>query len=153
MKYLPMLIVLCLILTGCSPTKPEAEPLKLVNSVEIDFQLQQEHLKRLYTDAEKIDVILHYLHRLSPHGSANSDPEQLIGERCKITVRMSGGQAHTYRIQGKQYLSVDLKPWKNISRDRCAVLYHLVRRIESDVTLAPTALTEKSVSVKSKRRN
>lgn len=153
MKYLPMLIVLCLILTGCSPTKPEASPLKLVNSVEIDFYHKQEHLQRLYTDAEKIDIVLHYLHRLSPRGNSDSDPEQLIGERCRITVRMSGGQAHTYRIQGKQYLSVDLKPWKNISRERCAVLYHLVRRIESDVTLAPTALTEKLVSVKSKRRN
>lgn len=133
LKYLLTAFILCLTLTGCSPTKPEAAPLKLVNSVEIDFQLQQEHLQRLYTDAEKIDVVLHYLHRLSPHGVPDFDPEQLIGERCKITVRMSGGQTHTYRIQGKQYLSVDLKPWKSISRERCTILYHLLRRIPSDI--------------------
>ena len=40
---------------------------------------------------------------------------------------------NTYRIQGKQYLSVDLKPWKNISRERCTILYHLLRRIPGDI--------------------
>lgn len=133
MKYILTVLILCLILTSCSPTKPEAAPLKLVNSVEIDFHHKQEHLQRLYTDAEKIDVVLHYLHRLSPRGNSDSDPEQLIGERCRITVRMSGGQAHTYRIHGKQYLSVDLKPWKSISRERCTILYHLLRRIPGDI--------------------
>ena len=133
LKYLLMFFILCLIFTGCSPTKPEAAPLKLVSSVEIDFHHNREHLQQIYTDAEKIDVVLHYLHRLSPHGVPDSDPEQLIGERCKITVRMSSGQAHTYRIHGKQYLSVDLKPWKNISRERCTILYHLLRRIPGDL--------------------
>ena len=134
LKYVIVFFLLCAFLTGCSPTEPEAAPLKLVNSVEVDFRHQQEQLHRVYTEADKIDVVLHYLHRLTPRGIPDSDPEQFLGERCKITVRLSGGEAHTYRLQGKAYLSVDLKPWKNISRERCSVLYHLIRHLPGDVT-------------------
>lgn len=153
LKYLLIVLILCLLLTGCSPTKPEAAPLKLVSSVEVDFRHRQEHLHRIYTQSDKVDVILHYLHRLIPRGTPDSDPEQLLGERCRITVRLSGGQTRTYRLQGKQYLSVDLRPWKNISRERCSVLYHLVQHMESDVIPSAAAPTAKAGSIQSERQS
>lgn len=153
MKYTVLAILICSLLVGCSPTKAENTRLKLVEAVEIEFYHQQEYLHRIYTQPDKIDVILHYLHRLTPRGIPDFDPEQLLGERCKVTVRLSHGESHIYRLQGKEYLSVDLKPWKNISRERCSVLYHLVRKIEGDVIPQATAPTEKAVSAKSEMQN
>ena len=134
LKYMIGVLLLCTVLAGCSPTKPESAPLKLVSSVEIDFRSQQVNLHRIYTQADKIDVILHYLHRLMPRGTPDSDPEQLLEEWCKITVRLTDGGTRIYRLRGKEYLSVDLQPWKNISRERCSVLYHLIDHLPGDVT-------------------
>ena len=145
LKYVLTILILCLILTGCTPAKPETAPLKLVSSVEVDFRHGQENLHRIYTQSDKVDVILHYLHKLTPRGTPDSDPEQLLEEQCKITVRLTGGESRIYRLQGKQYLSVDLKPWKTISRERCSVLYHLVSHLPGDVTSKATAPTEKEL--------
>lgn len=134
LKYMIGFFLLCAFLTGCSPTRPEPAQLKVVSSVEIEYRSQQEQFHRVYTQADKIDVILHYLHRLTPRGTPDSDPEQLLEERCKITVRLTEGESRIYRLQGKQYLSVDLKPWKTVSRERCSVLYHLVSHLPGDIT-------------------
>lgn len=126
--------LVCVLLTGCgrSNTAPSA-PLAVVTSVDIDYAYRQVHLQRTYTQAEKIDVFLHFLNRLSPLGRTSEDPEQLLGDVCKITVRLTDGTQRIYRMRGSQYLSVDSRPWQLISKERGSVLFHLVNHIPSDL--------------------
>lgn len=128
-----LLLNACLLLSGCSATATEtAPPPDLVTKIAVSYDHQDIHLDRIYTDTDKMDVILFYLYSLSPYGDAEEDPELLTGERCKITVWLSSGQHKIYRQYAEQYLSIDSHPWQKIEEDQASVLYHLIRHIDSD---------------------
>ena len=79
-----------------------------------------------------MDVFLYYLYYLEPYGQADTDPEQLKSDRCKITIHLSSGETRVYRQQGSRYLSVDAHRWQKIRKSQGSVLFHLVNHIESD---------------------
>ena len=126
-------VLMCVFLSGCGQKKYEASaPLKLVSHIEILYDYRQSQLRRLYTDTDKIDVVLHYLHKLTPYGLAADDPEYLQGDSCKITVHLSDGSQHIYRMRGSRYLSVEFHQWQNVDYNKGSVLFHLFRHLPSD---------------------
>lgn len=132
-KTVYIFLISCLMLCGCR--KPLAEttpPPGVVREISVSYQDRDTRLYRIYTNTEKMDVILYYLYGLTPHGHVEQDPEMLIGEQCKILVRLSDGSQHIYRQYGKQYLSVDNHPWQIVEKEKASVLYHLINHIESD---------------------
>ena len=132
-KTIPFLL-LCFLFSGCRDNTDHTEPaLVYVTEISIDYQYRQSHLRRHYTDSDKMDVILYYLYDLSPHGQPEEDPEQIQGDSRKITLTLSNGQTRIYRQIGSQYLSVDFHPWQKISQKKAGVLFHLVNHIESDI--------------------
>lgn len=127
-------ILICIGLTGCRPEKQTPTlSLNLVTSVEVNCRHHQRQWMRTYTQTDKIDIILHYLHKLRSTGTPSTDPEQFRGDRCQITVQLSNGQQHIYRLQGDGYLSVDLRPWQTVNSQQASVLYHLVSHIPGDI--------------------
>lgn len=133
-RILPVIFLLCIWLCGCRNEVPAPEAsVVYVTQVNIDYQYRQSHLRRSYTNTDKMDVFLYYLYDLSPHGQPEEDPEQIQGDSCKITVTLSNGEHRIYRQIGSQYLSVDSRPWQKISETKGALLYHLVNHIESDL--------------------
>ena len=133
-KTTPAICMFCLLLSGCKAKEfvPE-EPLVYVTQVSVDYEYRLSHLRRSYTDSDKMDVFLYYLYDLSPHGKPEEDPEQIQGDSCKITLSLSDGTQRVYRQIGSQYLSIDWQPWQKINQGKGSVLFHLVNHIQSDM--------------------
>lgn len=124
--------LLCfLFFTGCrAPLVPQ--PPDLVTQVNVNLQHQGQVLQRRYTATEKIDVFLYYLYGLRSQGTPKADPERLVGDRCVIQVITARGNTHTYRLWCGKYLSADCRPWKKIDPQQGALLFPLIRKLQSD---------------------
>ena len=131
------LLLVCFILSGCRyRNAPSPAALDLAASINIHCRHGQANLSRQYTDENKMDVILHYLHKISPQGLAKEDPELLQGDFCTLVIQLSDGTQRTYRIKGNSFFSVDYRPWQTIDAEPVRVLLHLIAHIPSD-PLAP----------------
>lgn len=136
-KFLIIIAACCFFFCSCRQQPLSPVPPQMVCQVEVSIQKGAIELHRTYTTTPKMDAILHYLYALAPSGRADTDPEQLLCEVCKITVTLSGGQRHTYRQRDGKYLSVDCRPWQKVDPERTAVLFPLVRKLESDPPQSP----------------
>lgn len=132
-KAVCICLMLCLLLCGCSGKQLENKlPPAIVTDIFVSYRSQDDRLYRHYTNTAKIDVILHYLYSLSPHGYPECDPEAYICEQCRITVLRSDGGQQVYRQYAGEYLSVDNHRWQRIDQKQGTVLFHLLNHIGSD---------------------
>lgn len=132
-KLLLWMLLLCILLPGCRQTQVTTpSTLDIASSIIISYRWKQGQLQRNYTNADKIDVILHFLHKITPKGRAEKDPELLQGNDCNITIHLAGGNMRIYRIKNGSYLSVDYQPWQAIDREQERIFFHLIHHIPSD---------------------
>ncbi len=134
MKKLWLVWILIVCLSGCTaPQSDRLKPVSLVTAVTVSYHYGDMHIRRHFTNTDKIDIVLYYLYHLSPGGTPKEDPEQIWGDSCRILVAESNGSRHIYRQQGGRYLSVDNRPWQTISEEKSAVLFPLLLNMESDL--------------------
>ncbi len=134
MRKIWILLFLITFLSACAPAlPPESAPLSLVTEVHVSYHYADMHIKRHFTNLDKIDTVLFYLYSLSPCGTPTEDPEQIWGDNCRIVLTESDGSQHIYRQQGGRYLSVDDRPWQTIPENKSAVLFPLLMNMESDL--------------------
>lgn len=128
-----LLLSLCMMLSGCrKAADSHRSPLNLTKSIQIDCHYRGMHLQRVYQDPDKIDVILRYLHRLSPLSQCPSQARQVAYDDCRITVQLLNDSAREYYLYGKDYLRKSNGDWYCVNSEKANVLYHLVNHIESD---------------------
>ncbi len=131
-KILILMTVLCL-RASTAAAVPQPEPPSLVTQIQVSYHYGDMHIRRRYTNTDKIDVILYYLYDLLPGGTPQEDPEQIWGDCCQIVLTESNGGSHVYRQQGGRFLSVDNHPWQTVSQRKTAVLFPLLLNMESDL--------------------
>lgn len=128
-----LLLSLCMMLSGCRmAAESHKSALNLTKSIQIDCHYRGIHLQRIYQDPDKIDVILRYLHRLSPLGQCPQQARQDTYDDCRITVQLLNGSARDYYLYEKDYLCKSNGDWYCVDPEKANVLYHLVNHIESD---------------------
>ena len=128
------LILLSLfLLSGCRKQHDDTlTPLNLTKSITINCQHRGHPLVRTYTDPDKIDVILIYLHRLS-HGNQLIFPlDHPGGDRCEITLHLWNGTVRSYELRNKDALQNYNGNWYYVEPEKANILYHLIEHIESD---------------------
>ncbi len=86
----------------------------------------------IYTQPQKMETILYYLRSLEDLGSADTDPERIMGDRFKITVIYSDGSRRLYRQQADRFLSRDDRPWRTVDPQKAALLYPLLVSMPPD---------------------
>lgn len=118
------IFVLFLGLLGCEKTKTAATA--VVTQVQIDCVHAGVQISRNYTDAETVSAVLDCLRLQRSKGTAQVDPERIMGDVFEIRIGMSDGTQHIYRHRGGQYLSKDSGPWQVVSREHGAALYALL---------------------------
>lgn len=132
MKKFLYVILVCLLCTGCKKTEIK-KPMEYVTGIEIDCYYRDRYLHRQYRDAEKMDIITEYLYRLHPRDMLTfEDPDNMLGNSCRIILSLSTGKTRVYHQKGNEYLSVDLHRWQRIQDADGNVLYHLINHLESD---------------------
>ncbi len=131
-KISAVLLAVCLLLSGCGKSVQTQQMPDLVTEIRVTYTRQDVQFERVYTDNQKMDVILYYLYALLPGALAKEDPEMLRGDRCRIVVTLMGGRSRIYRQFSGEYLSVDNRPWQKIDKEKAAVLFHLIRHIPGD---------------------
>jgi len=122
-KFL-FIVILILGLWGCESREPESPA--VVTQVQIRCLHAGVQIHRSYTDPGRISAVLDCLRLQRSKGTAQVDPERVIGDVYEIRVGMSDGTEHIYRHRGGQYLSKDSGPWQIVSREQSAVLYTLL---------------------------
>lgn len=118
------IFVLFLGLCGCG--KKQIVAPAVVTQVQIDCVHAGTQYSRNYTDSEEISAVLNCLRLQRSQGTAQVDPERLMGDVFVIRIGMSDGTQHIYRHRGGQYLSKDSKPWQIVSREYSGQLYSFI---------------------------
>ena len=121
------------LLSGCQKRHDDAlTPLNLTKSITIDCQHRGYPLIRTYTDPDKIDTILIYLHRLSPGDQLTFPLAQPGGDRCAITLHLWNGTIRSYELRNKDALRNYNGNWYYVEPDKANIFYHLIQHIDSD---------------------
>lgn len=125
-KSWKILLYLCvaLFLSGCK--KQEIRPPAVVTQVQIRCIHDGAQIDRCYTEEGQIRAVLDCLRLQRSKGTAQMDPERMLGDVFVISVYMSDGQTHIYRHRGGQYLSRDSHPWQNVDPEHVETLYNLL---------------------------
>ena len=89
-------------------------------------------MTRHYTQPAKVTAILNYLRLLKTQGAADTDPEQLTGDRFEITLYYSDGQQRIYRQQSNRYLSKNARAWEKVDPQQAQLLYPMLLEMLSD---------------------
>ena len=134
MKLFPVFAILTmLLLGGCK--KEVTVPSHVVTQIDISCQQEDVHIRRHYTNPEKMEKYLIYLRLLELKGAPEADPETVDAHTYEITVRLSDGRQRIYRQKDHRYWSSQMRPWQTIDPGQAAGLYHLMRTLPDDVPL------------------
>ena len=128
-----MIILLSLLLTGCSDINDETpgQP-NLVTGISAVYRKGAMELTRNYSNQEKVRSVLNYLRHLRTYGTPETDPDAAEGSRIQITLTFSDGSQKIYDQWADQYLRSDGGPWQLISTEQGQDLYLLLGMMESD---------------------
>ena len=130
-------IVICLLLgllcTGCGNRMPVTTlpTHRVVTGIDITFQNGPLYARRIYTSAEKMSAILHYLRFIDPYGTPQEIPEQVKGSEFHILLTYSDGSEKLYRQRADRYLMKDGN-WKCIDPKKAQELSRILSQMESD---------------------
>lgn len=101
----------------CLSCKVYASPMydaHIVTGVDVYYRGQDTVVQLHYSQTGKMETILNYLRLLEYDGLPNHDPELLRGDRCRITLRLAGGDRRIYYLLDDRYVSKDLHPWERM---------------------------------------
>ena len=133
MRHL-FLILICLILTGCTYYAPPGEnhPVRVVTRVDVTVS-QEGSLKRFhYRQAEKVGAILGYLRRLKPDQFAPISADTFRTDAYEIRLTLSDGSQSVYHQIYDEYLQKNGGQWQRIDRTQGGSLPKLLSDLPSD---------------------
>ncbi len=124
---------LCLCLTvllsfcGCRVNAAAPPALHIATRIDVHYRFSDTAITRQFTQPAKMEAILNYLRLLEYAGIPEGDPEQHIGDTCRITVQLADGSRRIYHLHANRYLSRDFRPWEKVesSQDLPALLQSL----------------------------
>lgn len=121
-----ILTIFCMasLMNGCK--SQEILPPVVVTRVEILCIHDGEQIHRNYVEEEQIRTVLDCLRLQKSKGTAQVDPERVVGDVFEIRVGMSNGSEHIYRHRGGCYLSKDSHPWQLVDPEQGKALYTLL---------------------------
>ena len=121
---------LCFILCSCHHSRWRTNStLNLAQQIHVSCQYRQKTIIRTYSDPQKMEIILRFVHRLSPMGLYHQPIPQHSGDSCQITVHMVDGTTRNYHLQGKELLQKDGGRWHCVDPENANVIYHLLHAL------------------------
>lgn len=126
-----MVLVLCLLLTGCKKPEVSSEN-RFVSSVSVE--LNQAGVTKVWNfqDEQKMEVVLYYLRSLEREAPAHTDPERFGGNRYFIRLTYTDGTTRRFYQRADRFISEGLGPWKTVDPGKGALLYPLLCNLRSD---------------------
>lgn len=128
--WIPLLF--CAFLLSGSAKEIRGPLCRVVTGVEIACQHKDVHIKRHYTDSDKMEYVLIYLRLLEPVGKPETDPGSVSADVYEITLQLSDGNKKHYKQKDHRYLCRDDGPWQAIAPEQAEGLYRLMRKLPSD---------------------
>lgn len=128
MKRIVCIFFASLLLTGCAADR--TLECRVVTGVQVQYQMPEGQLTRVYTRQESIQSVLNYLRMLEPTGVAT--PQQETDFTCRFTVHYSHGADTVYFQQGCHCLRREDEGWKEINDAQARLLYPLLLLLPSD---------------------
>lgn len=118
--------MLAAILVGCK--KQEEQPPAVVDRVQIQCRHAGEMICRSYVEEGQIRSVLDCLRLYKTRGTAQTDPERIMGDVFEIRVHLTDGTERIYRYRGGQYLSKNSHSWQRVDPEQGMALYSLLWR-------------------------
>ena len=132
-KLIVIFLLMGLLCAGCGYHAPIATmpTHKVVTGVDITFQNGPLYARRIYSDNQKMAVILHYLRFIDPYGTPQETPEETPGSDFYIVLSYSDGSRKLYRQHADRYMQKD-GVWKCIDPKKALELSRILGKMESD---------------------
>lgn len=131
-KIIFMLATVVFFFFGCTRGGEDPTVPRLVTQIEVVYSHGEQLLRRQYTDPSKMSSVLNYIRLLDRGGPADTDPERVPGDACKITLRLSDGSSRVYHQRSDRFLSKDFHSWQRIDPEQGQQLLPLLEGLESD---------------------
>ena len=119
-------------ITGCGSKNTNKNSSTLVTKIDIVYSQHDTTDTRIYTNPEKMEVILLYLRLLRPTGTPQADPEQFQDDVFKITLHFADGHERIYRQRANRFLSAGEKAWYTVNPDHAQVLRSIFQDMPAD---------------------
>ncbi len=117
---------------GTVPVSANAQALHMVTQVQVVCKRECGTIIRTYVQPHKVSAILNYLRLLDCGGTADRDPERLLGDSYDITLYYSDGEHRIYRQRADRFLSKNAQPWLKIDPQQGSQLHPLLQSMVSD---------------------
>ncbi len=134
-KILLVWLMPLLLLTGCHRSQSASappKPISVVTMVHVSCVHDSSTISRQYTQERNMQFVLNYLRLLPFQGSADTDPERVLGDEYRITLQLSDGRIRVYRQRAGRYLSIDCHPWYQTDPEKASSLLPFLQETPSD---------------------
>ncbi len=122
-NYIFLMLAFCCLLTGCKKETPPQS--HIVTNVTVDYNGE---VLGAYHSEEKIQGMLVYLRGLELPRLYFGRCEPTVPLRHVFTLELTFADGHTKRYQqaSHRYVREGNGPWREVSAERCAELYHVL---------------------------
>lgn len=136
-----LILLFALLLSGWKKKPPEA--VRVVTRLDISCYHDYGISCWTYTQPEKMEWILNHLRQRKNLGTAQTDPERLLGDAYRIDICLSDGTHHVYYQRADRYFSRQGHAWQKTDPDQAAALRAFLQKISSDAA-EQTAYVERT---------
>ena len=133
-KLFILILLTALLCAGCGRREPIATvpTHRVVTGIDITFQNGPLYARRIYTNAQKMSAILHYLRFIDPYGTPQEIPEEVSGSDFYIVLTFNDDTTKWYRQHADRYLQESGGSWKCIDPKKALELSRILCQMKSD---------------------
>ncbi len=132
-KWWFCILVLCGVLSGCAARKNTTNALRVVTQVSVTASHNNEILRKVFVDSEKMEKVLNYLRLLDPYLPSKYEAETFRSDAFEIIVHYSDGSYTTYHQIYHDYLRTDSGAWLRINASYGSKLLSLLESMSTDL--------------------
>jgi len=128
------MIIIALLLTGCSYAAPpgEAHGSRVITAVEVTATEEGQLRRYRYNTESKVRTLLAYLRRIKPELATNIDPDTFRTNSYRITLLLSDGTQSVYHQLHTEYLQKDGGLWRSIDPAHGSALVRILHELPPD---------------------
>ncbi len=131
-KWSVFVFLWCGLLGGCAVRNIKPGALRVVTQVSVTAAHNNEIMRKVFTDSEKMEAVLNYLRLLDPYLPSKYEADTFRSDAYEIIVHYSDGDQTTYHQIYHDYLKKDTGAWLRIDPAQASKLLPLLESMSTD---------------------
>ena len=132
-----LLVILCLLMTGCHKEKESPIKSSIVTRMDILCEDGDEVIRRCYTSPDKMRLLLLYFRSVRSPFASLPEPQEQGLRKIHITTVSANHIVKVYRQYGDRYFQEGDGGWQQIEPEKGGILWELIMSLPDDPPRSP----------------